>query len=45
MIFFIAEAFIVEALPCSSMEGMKLERWHTSVLLLIVATVSNAVGK
>lgn len=27
------------------MEGMKLERWLTSVLFLIVATVSNALGK
>ncbi|XP_014503962.1 glucan endo-1,3-beta-glucosidase 4 [Vigna radiata var. radiata] len=26
------------------MEGMKLERWLTSVLFLIVATVSNALG-
>jgi len=27
------------------MRGMKLGRWLTSVLFLIVATVNNAVGK
>jgi len=42
VILFIAEAFIVEALL---MQGMKLGRWLTSVLFLIVATVNNAVGK